>query len=468
MRSLHTIGRTALKLAVVSTFGLLLCACNANGGGTAGAGAIPMSSAPRSIALAQPARDALRKKVKHVVIIVQENRSFDNLFQGFPGADTQSYGYNESGEKITLQQIPLETDWDLPHDSYAFITACDGTGSIPGTDCKMNGFDDEGGFYCGSSCPSNPPYGYVPHTETAPYFDMGEQYVLADRMFASNFDESSFISHQYIIAAQAEAAFNFPYGAWGCEGGPSDQIETLTKDREPSGDYIAACFTDNSLGEELDDAGKSWRYYTTAIYGSTGGLWNAYQANSYVYNGPDWSKNVITPQTQFFTDLSNGYLASMTWITPTCANSDHAGCGSNTGPAWVASLVNAIGSSKFWKTTMIFIFWDDPGGWYEHVPPKYVDYDGLGMRIPLLMISPYAKVGCITHVHYEHGSMLKFVEKRFGLAALAASDARANDPANDPCLDFSQTPRTFTSIPSAHDKAFFMHQPLDLRPVDTE
>ncbi len=446
------------KRAAILALASMLAACSA--GSSGGSSQIPVvQHTPMLVA---------RDRIQHVVIIIQENRSFDNLFQGFPGADTQSYGYDELGKKIALQPIPLEIKWDVAHDSNAFIAACDGSGSVPGTDCKMDGFDNEARLDCGISCPKHAAYAYVPQSETTPYFDMGKEYVLADQMFASNFDESSFISHQYIIAAQAEATFNYPYRAWGCEGGPSDEIETLTQKRRPSGDYIPACFTDDSLGEELDDAGKSWRYYTTIIHGGTGRFWNAYQANSYVFNGPDWSKNVITPQTQFFTDLSNGYLADVTWITPTCANSDHAGCGSNTGPAWVASLVNAIGTSKFWKSTMIFIFWDDPGGWYEHVPPKYVDYDGLGMRIPLLMISPYAKVGCVTHVHYEHGSMLKFIEKRFGLAALSASDTRANDPASDACFNFSQTPRAFTSIPSAHDRAFFMHQPLDLRPVDTE
>ena len=83
----------------------------------------------------------------------------------------------------------------------------------------------------------------------------------------------------------------------------------------------------------------------------------------------------------------------MSWVTPTWANSDHAGSGSNTGPSWVTSLVNAIGESQYWDSTAIFIFWDDYGGWYDPEPPAYADYDGLGMRLPMLIISPYAKKG---------------------------------------------------------------------------
>ncbi|MGA8097741.1 MAG: alkaline phosphatase family protein, partial [Candidatus Cybelea sp.] len=87
----------------------------------------------------------------------------------------------------------------------------------------------------------------------------------------------------------------------------------------------------------------------------------------------------------------------------------------------------------------------------------YVDYDGLGMRIPMLIVSPYAKKGHVSHVHYEHGSILRFVEDVFGLGRLAASDKRANSPAKD-AFDFSKPPRPFTPIPSRHGKDYFMHQ----------
>ncbi|MBV8066493.1 MAG: hypothetical protein JO113_00845, partial [Candidatus Eremiobacteraeota bacterium] len=423
---------------------------------------------------ARPAHldSAARAKIKHVVVIIQENRSFNNLFYGYPGAKTRRYGYDSSGQRIRLEPIGLETTWDVEHSSDGFFKACNGTGSIPGTDCRMNGFNNEL-VTCTASSGSNPcpikypPYAYVPHSETKPYFKMAERYVLADQMYASNFDVSSFVSHQYIIAAQANSSVNYPFSInWGCSGGSGDDIATIGQQRQIPSGYEQVCWDVPTLGDELDSAKLSWAYYSE-VYTSRWGIWNAYQAIKHIFYGQDWSKDNISPPSQFLTDVANGNLRTVTWITPTCANSDHAGCGSNTGPAWVASVVNAIGTSKFWKSTAIFVFWDDYGGWYDSEPPAYVDYDGLGLRLPMLIISPYAKKGYVSHVHYEHGSILKFIEDQFGLGRLSASDTRANSPEQD-CFDFNQRPRRFRTIPSPHDAQFFLHQPPDHRIPDAE
>ncbi len=410
-------------------------------------------------------------KIQHVVIIIQENRSLDNLFQGFPGARTQSYGYDSSGEKIKLGQIPLETRWDVDHSAQGFLHACNGTGSFPGTDCRMNGFNRES-VQCRRRFPPcpirHPQYAYVPHSETKPYFEMGEQYVLGDEMFASNFDQSSFVAHQYLIAAQSDSAVNFPStNEWGCEGGSGDTIPTVTQEREIDySDSKRVCFNYETLGDELDAAKITWRYYTAHTPYGNGAFWSAYSAVKHIYYGPDWKTNIIDPQTKFFKDVKND-LPAVSWITPTCKNSDHASCRGNTGPEWVASLVNAIGKSQYWNSTAIFVTWDDPGGWYDHVPPKMLDYDGLGFRVPFLVISPYAKKGYVSHVHYEFGSILRFVEDLEGVPSLSASDQRATSPAAD-CFDFNQPPRKFTSIQAKFDENYFIHQPLDLRPADDE
>jgi phospholipase C len=408
-------------------------------------------------------------KIQHIVIIVQENRSFNNLFYGFPGAKTVKYGYDTNGNKIRLRPVGLDTTWDIEHQLGGFLAACNGTGSYPGTDCQMNGFDNEY-WTCGDTgqpaCPNaNPPYSYVPHSETKPYFYLGKHYVLADQMYASNLDASSFISHQYIIAGQASSAVNYPSVSWGCSGGSGNEIATITQERQYGSD-IAMCFNNNTLGAEMDGAGLSWAYYASSINGD-GGIWSAYQNIEPIYDGPDWSKDIISPQTDFFNDASNGNLRSLSWITPLCENSDHAGCGSTSGPQWVASLVNAIGESPYWNSTAIFIFWDDYGGWYDPEPPAMLDYDGLGIRIPMLIVSAYAKKGYVSHTHYEHGSILKFVEQTFGLAALAASDKRATAP--DDAFDFNAPPRAFHTVPTAHGIYYFMHeQPPDHRIPDAE
>lgn len=410
-------------------------------------------------------------KIQHIVIIVQENRSLDNLFEGFPGARTRDYGFDSSGEKIKLEPIPLEIRWDVDHSAQGFFDACNGAGTFPGTDCRMNGFNKES-VQCRRRfppCPiKHPQYAYVPHPETKPYFAIGEQYVLGDEMFASNFDQSSFVAHQYLIAAQSGSAVNFPStNEWGCEGGSIDTIPTVTQEREIDyGHSERVCFNYETLGDELDHAGISWRYYTAHTPYGNGSFWSAYSAVKHIYYGPDWKTNVIDPQTKFFDDVKHD-LPAVSWITPTCQNSDHASCRGNTGPDWVASLVNAVGQSQYWKSTAIFVTWDDPGGWYDHVPPKMLDYDGLGFRVPLLVISAYAKKAHVSHVHYELASILRFVEDRYGLPALSASDARATSPAAD-CFDFTMAPRKFVVIETAHGERYFRHQPLDTRPVDNE
>jgi len=113
--------------------------------------------------------------------------------------------------------------------------------------------------------------------------------------------------------------------------------------------------------------------------------------------GSEWASRDISPQTQVLTDIANGNLAQVTWIVPDWAHSDHPGNNSSEGPDWVASIVNAIGASPFWNSTAILINWDDWGGWYDHVPPQTIDSMGPGFRVPLIVVSPYAKHGYVSH-----------------------------------------------------------------------
>ncbi|MBV9719477.1 MAG: hypothetical protein JOZ77_09155 [Candidatus Eremiobacteraeota bacterium] len=405
-------------------------------------------------------------KIRHIVFIVQENRSFNDLFYGYPGAYTVSEGKDSKGTTVELEPVSLRFTYEIDHSAAAMFAACDGRGKLPGTKCRMDGFDKE---YVDRRPRGvkHPQYAYVPATDSKPYFDMAHEWVLADRMFQSQLDES-FVAHQYVIAAQAQSSVDLPGGAWGCQVGPSDSVSTIEADRS-YGALQRPCFDYQTLGDELDRARRSWRFYSS-MYATpssdSGAVWSSYQAVRHIYSGPDWSK-VIYPQKRFLTDVPAGKLASFTWITPICANSDHTNCGGGFGPSWVAALVNTIGKSKFWNSTAIFVQWDDWGGLYDPVAPPYEDYDGLGFRVPLLVISPYARKNHVSHVQYETSSVLRFAEDLFGLGQLAVSDRRAASPAAD-CFDFTQAPRAFVPIQAPKGIGFFLHQHEDDRIPDSQ
>src|ERR1700733_6982402 len=201
-------------------------------------------------------------KISHIVFIVQENRSFDNLFQGYPGANTVSSGKNSYGRTIQLRPASLKRTYTIAHSAAGMIAACDGTGKLPGTDCRMDGFNLE----VSNSGPKHPQYACVRQSESKPYFAMAHQWVLADDAFQSQLDES-FVAHQYVIAAQAAWTVDTPDGRWGCGEGASNKISTITKERNVYGPQVAPCFNYRTLGDELDKAKLSWRFYAST-YGS--------------------------------------------------------------------------------------------------------------------------------------------------------------------------------------------------------
>ncbi|MBV8498941.1 MAG: hypothetical protein JO003_06805, partial [Candidatus Eremiobacteraeota bacterium] len=135
------------------------------------------------------------------------------------------------------------------------------------------------------------------------------------------------------------------------------------------------------------------------------------------------------------------------------------------GPSWVASIVNAIGQSAYWDSTAIVIVWDDWGGLYDNLPPKVMDYGGLGFRVPAIIVSPYAKAGYISQTNYEFGSILRYIEDNWNLGQLGTSDSRAASIID--CFNYSQSPITFKKIPSSLSKDYFIHAKYS-GPPDTD
>jgi phospholipase C len=469
----------AIAVTLASSFLLSSCAGAARLTPAAGAGggaqAPSAASGPRLVRVSPDTGGS--GKIKHVIIIVQENRSFDNFFHGYPGAQTATTGKELDGTTVTLQPVSMKANFDIVHQFAQAIVDVD---YAKGSPYPMDGFDQQP---CSGTCPPDAgAYTYVQQSDVQPYWNMAQQYVLADKFFSSTLD-GSFEGHQYLIAGQAEKTYGIPSGGlWGCGGGSSDTItllDTSTKPGRMTTNKIQACFdppvtqlTDTTLGDELDAKGVTWAYYAPAASGPGGDpgyIWSGYQAIHHIYTGPDWTKNVITPPKKFFRDVKAGKLAGVTWIVPDLVNSDHPLCGLCTGPAWVTKLVNTVGKSTFWNTSAIFILWDDWGGFYDSVPPPLLDYAGLGIRVPLIVISPYAKQNVVAHTTYEFGSILKFTENIFGVAALSASDSRAANIGTDPnVFNFAGAPRPFTPFASAVNDSYFLNQQPSTRPPDND
>jgi phospholipase C len=448
------------------TLGVLLslCACAQPGtqslsqGGALSSDVRPVS-APRGLP-----RSALLGggRIKHVVIIVQENRSTDDLFHGLHGADTASSGLNTAGEQVTLEPAKLTAPWDLTHSHAAFLTEYDGG--------RMDGFnlDRSQCMARDNKCVESylRAYSYVPKSEVAPYFAMAEQYAFADRMFATQAGPS-FPAHQYILSGTSTLspsstvrASENPVTALqqftgGCDSPAGSLVMTIdangTEDQQ-----VYPCFDRPALPDLIEAKQLTWRYYQADV---GPGLWNAPDAIKHIRYSSQYSTDVVTPPSQVLTDIAKGNLANVVWVTPTAKASDHPGNTNGTGPSWVASVVNAIGESQYWNSTAIFVTWDDWGGFYDHVAPAQYNSFELGFRVPLIAIGPYAKRGYVSHVQHEFGSILKFTEKAFDLGSLGATDVRADDLSD--CFNFSQSPRRFVPIQSKFGPDYFLHQPID-------
>lgn len=449
----HTVDRCAF-FAIVAFACLTISACAGSGQGSYLASSASLG-APNHYASALPfglRNHGGSNPITHVVIIIQENESFDHLFNGYPGANTAQSGLIHTGATVPLTKLALGAATNTGHIFEDFLADYD-AGKLDGFDLNTQG-----------PKPDLLAYTYIDPNDIKPYYTLAGQYVLADNFFTSHVD-GSFVSHQYLIAAQSADAVNLPNGKWGCEA-TGVYVPTMTQQRT-IGPFETPCFTYKTLADELDAAGLSWHFYAPLVtQQSNGGQWSAYQAVSQIYHGPDWSKDVISPETQILTDIPNGILSNVTWVVPDLQNSDHPGSNGKGGPDWVASIVNAIGQSSFWDSTMIFVTWDEWGGEYDHVPPPYEDFDGDGFRVPLLCISPYAYTGVVNHNQLEASGIVRYVENTFGLATLAAADARAK-PADYGCTNPSQsTPRSFSTIGTSFKRDHFIHEKPSGQPPD--
>lgn len=388
--------------------------------------------------------------IQHVIIVMQENRTFDNYFWTYPG----QVGYQPSLCMPLNPSLPSEgclkpkpatstkLKGDLPHDWTSSLVSYD--------DGSMNGFLE--------AAKQNPAVMKYYDNKTLPYlWDYAEHYVLADQFFSSVKSYSQ-PNHWYMIAGTSPQISLFQGKTAekkSCYDATTGQLTMSTCA------YINEAQEIPTMADELTSNGISWKYYdqpiphgatlAKAIKGCTGcnpwNYWNPLDAKNSSYTNPAYSDNIVARK-QLFSDLSHGTLPQVSWVIPSAQISDHPPANVKLGMWWITDIVDSVMKSKYWDSTAIFVLWDDYGGFFDTVVPPTVDGSGLSFRVPALIISPYAKSGYLDHTVYDFESTLKFVEWRFGLPSLTARDATANNPLN--AFDFGQQPKAPFVIPLTH------------------
>lgn len=445
---------------------------------------------------------------QHIVIIVQENRTPDNLFQGLCGANLslcphpynlQNFGINSKGQKITLTPVSLATTYDLGHAYPDFLHMCDLDKST--NQCKMDGADK---ILCApqQNCPPNPQFQYVQSSDISPYLTMAQQYGWANFMFQTN-QGASAIAHQFLFAGtsapDATADANATFVAMnpvtgGCLSALNAIYRLVSPQTAPNMFNLinnplgTVCFSHPTMASLLDQYNRTWKYYTP----TANSIWTApnwireicVPDSTYTTcTGPEWKNNVDLSSSDVLKDIAACKLANVSWVIPNGLNSDHANMNNGSGPSWVASIVNAIGNSTtcdnnrgYWLNTAIFITWDDWGGWFDHEPPTLLsvpqqgqgDYQ-YGFRVPLVVISAYTPLGYVNNNRQDFGSILRFVEHNFGIpeGALNFADKRAAHDLTG-FFHLAGLPRSFQLIPAPLDAQYFLNDNAPIVPPDND
>lgn len=350
------------------------------------------------------------RPITNAIFIVQADRSFNDLFAGYPGADSSFDGGTHTGTLVQLKAVPLSAPpcAIAGYGPSAFVTAY--------ARGEMDGWDllDRDDPLC--------PYTYV--RSDIPYRTLAREFTVGDRTFTSSV-LGEFAGMQYLIAGSAQIApGTYAVGVTepgGCDSPPGAATIVLRHGKiQRNGPF--PCFAYPTIATLLDKGHVSWKWYA-----AKNSPWNPWEFIKYVRDGPDWS-NVSMPETNVFADLKNGKLASVSWVTPSLANSDDPTSQNAGGPAWVKSLVDAVRHSKYWSHTAIVVLWDDGGGgqFFDPVAPPQLSDVGLGFRVPLLAVSPFARTGYVAHEEFETGgSTLRFIEDNWKLGSLRTTDSNS-------------------------------------------
>jgi phospholipase C len=374
-----------------------------------------------------------RTPIKHVIFLIMENRSYDNLFGAYPDGDGASFGM-DGDRRRPLTPASLQRAHDLPH--------CFNCNLASINDGEMNGFNQ-------TESADEFAYTRFRGAHVRAYWNWADRYAIADRFFASAVGPS-FPNHLYTIAATSGGALDNSWQpnpsldameelgyakSWGCDIAEGGYVEVV----DPEGYVVKVhpCFDFETEGDLLNAKDVPWAYYA-ATNTQLGYIWSAYAAVDRYRNDPELWGAHIRPIDDVIRDAERDRLAPVTWITPRFQLSQHPEYNFCWGQNWTIQLVNAIMASDAWEDSLIVVTWDDFGGFYDHVPPVPLDDFGLGVRVPTLLISPYAREGFVDPTMYEFSSVLRFIEDNWGLTQLTRRDRIADNLTN--ALDFGQAP----------------------------
>lgn len=367
-----------------------------------------------------------RYPIRHLVFIIKENRSFDNLFGRFPGANGATTGLLSTGQRVALGHMPDSFLFDVGHDYNAARVATDGG--------KMDGFNLLPGAIQGNR---DLALSQFRQSDIPAYWSYASHYALDDGFFSTILGPS-FPNHLVTVASQSGGVVNNPVdilnGAWGCDSGRHARVERITA--QGASRFVRPCFDFNTIADDLSSRHVSWAYYAPTI-GQPGYNWSVLDAIRHIRYSPLWHQDV-RPQGAFFRDLAADRLPTVSWLTPDGSHSEHPPYSMCLGENWTVQRINAIMRSRYWKDTAIVLTWDDFGGIYDHVAPPQRNAIMFGPRVPTIVISPYTRPHFIDHHTYDFNSVLRFVESWLGLPALTKYDASATSLVGN--FDFKQKP----------------------------
>ena len=362
--------------------------------------------------------------IKHIIILVRENHSFDNLFGRFPGADGTTMAHVGSSV-VPLNITPIHTPHDLGHGGSTVEQVIDGG--------RMDGFYKE--YEAVQNGVDMADSQYLPR-EIPDYWTYARDFSLADHFF-STVMASSFPNHLVTVTGQSLNTYSNPVvpeggvRSWGCDAEPKTVVAWTYDGRSGN---MRPCFNTTTITDEANAAGVTWKYYASPP-GTFGYIWSTLDSIAHIRYSKQWSANV-RPDSEFIHDVKSHRLPAISWLTTDLNTSDHPPASICIGQNWVARQINAVMASNYWRSTAIVMTWDDFGGFYDHVAPPMVAGYTLGPRVPTIVISPYSRAHFVDHRLYDFRSILKLVEATFNLPHLAVYDRSVRSIAG--MLDISQ------------------------------